>query len=125
MRTRRRTSKARRWIEALLLLAGVIAVGIWAWSYLRMAAFQSWGNRVLDHRIDGGSATVSRPRGTPPEQTPPSVKNGALIGRLAIPRLFAALFLLSVTGIVIYLVLDFISRRLLRNWHESATTEEE
>ena len=27
--------------------------------------------------------------------------------RLAIPRLFAALFLLSLTGIVIYLVLDF------------------
>jgi NitT/TauT family transport system permease protein len=45
--------------------------------------------------------------------------------RLAIPRLFAALFLLSVTGIAIYLVLDFISRRLLRNWHESATAEEE
>jgi NitT/TauT family transport system permease protein len=45
--------------------------------------------------------------------------------RLAIPRLFAALFLLSVTGILIYLVLDFISRRLLRNWHESAATSEE
>src|SRR5271156_103410 len=45
--------------------------------------------------------------------------------RLAIPRLFAALFLLSVTGIAIYLVLDTISRRLLRNWHESATSEEE
>jgi NitT/TauT family transport system permease protein len=45
--------------------------------------------------------------------------------RLAIPRLFAALFMLSVTGIVIYLVLDFISRRLLKNWHESATAEEE
>jgi NitT/TauT family transport system permease protein len=45
--------------------------------------------------------------------------------RLAIPRLFAALFMLSVTGIVIYLVLDFISRRLLKNWHESATVEEE
>jgi hypothetical protein len=30
-----------------------------------------------------------------------------------------------VTGIAIYLVLDFISRRLLRNWHESAATEEE
>jgi NitT/TauT family transport system permease protein len=45
--------------------------------------------------------------------------------RLAIPRLFAALFLLSVTGIAIYLVLDFIARRLLRNWHESATAEEE
>ena len=45
--------------------------------------------------------------------------------RLAIPRLFAALFLLSLTGIVIYLVLDFLSRRLLRNWHESAAAETE
>jgi NitT/TauT family transport system permease protein len=46
--------------------------------------------------------------------------------RLAIPRLFAALFLLSLTGIVIYLLLDLLSRRLLRHWHESAIgTEEE
>jgi NitT/TauT family transport system permease protein len=45
--------------------------------------------------------------------------------RLAIPRLFAALFLLSLTGIVIYLVLDGISRVLLRHWHESALEEEE
>ena len=45
--------------------------------------------------------------------------------RLAIPRLFAALFLLSVTGIVIYLVLDCLSRLLLRPWHESALEEEE
>jgi NitT/TauT family transport system permease protein len=45
--------------------------------------------------------------------------------RLAIPRLFAALFLLSATGIVIYLVLDLISRRVLRHWHESATAEDE
>ena len=45
--------------------------------------------------------------------------------RLAIPRLFAALVLLSLTGIAIYLVLDLLSRRLLRNWHESARTAEE
>jgi len=45
--------------------------------------------------------------------------------RLAIPRLFAALFLLSATGIVIYLVIDFLSRLLLRHWHESAMEEEE
>jgi NitT/TauT family transport system permease protein len=45
--------------------------------------------------------------------------------RLAIPRLFAALFLLSLTGIVIYLMLDFLSRLLLRHWHESAIEEEE
>ncbi|HEX5453881.1 MAG TPA: ABC transporter permease [Stellaceae bacterium] len=45
--------------------------------------------------------------------------------RLAIPRLFAALFLLSLTGIVIYLALDLLSRALLRHWHESALNEEE
>ena len=45
--------------------------------------------------------------------------------RLAIPRLFAALFLLSLTGIVIYLLLELLSRRLLRHWHESALTEDE
>jgi NitT/TauT family transport system permease protein len=45
--------------------------------------------------------------------------------RLAIPRLFAALFLLSLTGILIYLVLDFLSNRLLRHWHESVVAEDE
>ena len=45
--------------------------------------------------------------------------------RLAIPRLFAALFLLSLTGIVIYLLLDLLSRRLLRRWGDSATTQAE
>jgi ABC-type nitrate/sulfonate/bicarbonate transport system permease component len=32
---------------------------------------------------------------------------------------------LSLTGIVIYLLLDLLSRRLLRRWHESALSEEE
>ena len=45
--------------------------------------------------------------------------------RLAIPRLFAALFLLSATGVIIYLVLDALSRLLLRHWHESAIEAEE
>ncbi len=45
--------------------------------------------------------------------------------RLAIPRLFAALFLLSAAGIVIYLVLDGLSRLLLRRWHESAIDSDE
>jgi NitT/TauT family transport system permease protein len=45
--------------------------------------------------------------------------------RLEIPRLFAALFLLSATGITIYLVIDFLSWLLLRHWHESAIEEEE
>src|SRR5437763_2829867 len=45
--------------------------------------------------------------------------------RLAIPRLFAALFLLSLAGIVIYLLLDWLSRRVLQHWHESASATEE
>jgi NitT/TauT family transport system permease protein len=38
--------------------------------------------------------------------------------RLAIPRLFAALLLLSLSGIVTYLVLDLVLRLLLRHWRE-------
>jgi NitT/TauT family transport system permease protein len=45
--------------------------------------------------------------------------------RLAIPRLFAALFLLSLTGIVIYLILDAVSGRILRHWHESGASDAE
>jgi NitT/TauT family transport system permease protein len=45
--------------------------------------------------------------------------------RLQIARGFAGLILLCATGVVIYLVIDFLSRRLLRHWHESAIEEEE
>ncbi len=40
--------------------------------------------------------------------------------RLNIPRMFAALFLVSATGILIFLTLTLISHLLLRRWHESA-----
>jgi hypothetical protein len=40
--------------------------------------------------------------------------------RLNIPRMFAALLLLSAAGIVIYGLLALISHRGLRCWHESA-----
>jgi NitT/TauT family transport system permease protein len=44
--------------------------------------------------------------------------------RLNIPRLFAALFLLSVTGVLIYAATSLISHLLLRKWHESAVRRE-
>ena len=44
--------------------------------------------------------------------------------RLNIPRMFAALLLLSVAGIVIFFVLSLISHLLLRRWHESAVIRE-
>jgi NitT/TauT family transport system permease protein len=44
--------------------------------------------------------------------------------RLNIPRMFAALLLLSVAGIVIYMLLALVSHGLLRRWHESALRKE-
>ena len=44
--------------------------------------------------------------------------------RLNAPRLFAALILISVTGILIFLVLTLISHLILRRWHESALKQE-
>jgi NitT/TauT family transport system permease protein len=44
--------------------------------------------------------------------------------RLNAPRLFAALILISFTGILIFLVLTWISNRILRRWHESALKQE-
>jgi NitT/TauT family transport system permease protein len=44
--------------------------------------------------------------------------------RLNIPRMFAALLLLSVSGIAIFFALSFISHLLLRRWHESALAAE-
>jgi NitT/TauT family transport system permease protein len=44
--------------------------------------------------------------------------------RLNIPRMFAALLLLSVAGIVIFALLSSFSHLLLRRWHESAAIRE-
>jgi NitT/TauT family transport system permease protein len=44
--------------------------------------------------------------------------------RLNAPRLFAALILISLTGIVIFLVLSLVSHLILRRWHESALKQE-
>jgi NitT/TauT family transport system permease protein len=44
--------------------------------------------------------------------------------RLNIPRMFAALVLLSVAGIVIFYLLAFVNHIALRRWHESALAAE-
>lgn len=43
--------------------------------------------------------------------------------RLNIPRMFAALILLSVAGVVIFAMLSLVSHLVLRRWHESAVGE--
>jgi NitT/TauT family transport system permease protein len=40
--------------------------------------------------------------------------------KLQIPRMLEALFLISVSGILIFACLSWLSRLLLRNWHDSA-----
>jgi NitT/TauT family transport system permease protein len=44
--------------------------------------------------------------------------------RLNIPRMFAALLLLSLAGVAIFFVLSAVSHLMLRRWHESAISRE-
>ena len=44
--------------------------------------------------------------------------------QLKIPRLFAALFLITATGIVLFLAVSGLSRLALRRWHESELPQE-
>ncbi len=44
--------------------------------------------------------------------------------RLNIPRMFAALILIAITGVIIFAGLSFLSHMLLRKWHESAIKRE-
>jgi NitT/TauT family transport system permease protein len=44
--------------------------------------------------------------------------------RLNIPRMFAAVLLISVTGILIFLAFSLLSHLILRRWHESAVRRE-
>jgi NitT/TauT family transport system permease protein len=44
--------------------------------------------------------------------------------QLQIPRMFAALALISLSGVVIFLALSLVSHLCLRRWHESALRQE-
>jgi NitT/TauT family transport system permease protein len=44
--------------------------------------------------------------------------------RLNIPRMFAAVILISITGIIIFMAFSLLSHLLLRKWHESAVRRE-
>jgi sortase A len=76
-----KTNRARRRLAGLLLLAGALAAGIWAWSVVRGAIVQTRDNAAFERRVHDQSAAVN---GSP---TPPVVRNGDLVGRLVIPRL--------------------------------------
>jgi len=44
--------------------------------------------------------------------------------QLNIPRMFAALFMITGTGILIFVILTLVTHLALRRWHESAVKRE-
>jgi sortase A len=79
-----RANRAGRWIANVLLIAGGTAVGIWAFSWLSLTLWQAWQNREFDRRRAATPAQTQTP-GRP--QTAPRIKEGSIVGRLAVPRL--------------------------------------
>jgi sortase A len=110
---KKRKSRARRWMEHALLLAGVAGLGVWVWSTAGRAVFQDWQSWVFDRQLRGERASFgeylnergqrmaghlpwlklpaapepSVPRPIVPSERPAGIPNNGLIGRLAIPRL--------------------------------------
>jgi len=135
------------WIVAFFPVVGNTTVGLNAADRNLLALFRLYGAsqaQVLRYlklptalpyflaglRISGGLALIGAVvaefvLGTAGSETGLASRIQEAGYRLSVPRMFAGLFLLSLTGIVIYFVLDGLSRVLLRHWHESALEEDE
>jgi len=84
-----RQNNAVRWIGNVLLIAGAIFVGVWACSWLGLTVWQSWQSREFDQRR-AAPQTQAEPQ--------PRIPNGAIVGRLAIPRLHVRAMIREGTG---------------------------
>jgi sortase A len=95
---------AVRWIERLLLLIGLVCLGTVAYAYFDARFTEREEGRRLDtaireHRQDAASRSAERPAERPAAETDsfaalaaaepaaPKLEEGALVGRLEIPRL--------------------------------------
>jgi len=80
---RRRTSRARRWLERLLVLIGVVCLGYFLYVYVEAQLYQSFEEQQLDailrSEIPADSAAAAPRRRAPAP--------GSTIGRIEIPRL--------------------------------------
>jgi len=73
--TNRKPNRTARWLGNVLLIAGATAVGIWACSWLSLTIWQAWQSREFDQS-----------RAVPQTHRQMQVANGAIVGRLTIPR---------------------------------------
>jgi sortase A len=110
-----RTRAAWDWLERILLLAGVLCLGIWLWSWLDTRLFETQQNQILEQALaKHPPAPVSATSASEtdalssfkrtekkPESPPPG--EGELLGRIRIPRL-------DVTA----MVLEGVGKRTLR-----------
>jgi sortase A len=84
--TSRRANSIGRWISNVLLIAGASAIGIWGCFWLSLTIWQLWQNREFDKRRAAPQAQTETQ--TPAlRRIPPRIKEGGIVGRLAVPRL--------------------------------------
>ncbi len=88
------------WAERALLLAGVLCLGIWLWSWLDTRTFEARQNEILERTLASAADTDSlasfqraekKLRSPPPEE-------GELLGRIEIPRLGVSAVVLEGVG---------------------------
>ena len=79
-------SKPWRFAQHLFLVAGILALGLAAYSYAARYIYQAYENREFDRALSTKNVTPSPPH-TSPEQHQSTASSRALIGRIAIPRL--------------------------------------
>ena len=79
-------SKSRRLAQCLFLVAGLLALGVAAYSYAARYVYQAYENREFDHALSAHQVAPTPPHASS-KQHPPVASWRALIGRIAIPRL--------------------------------------
>lgn len=96
-----------RFVERLLLLIGVLALGSYAYAYLDTRFYEYRQTRLLEQSLAAGSSASAQQtdsldtfRGNEEGETPPGppLDEGALIGRIEVPRVGVSALILEGVG---------------------------
>jgi sortase A len=74
-------SRAWRFAQLFFLIAGLLAIGLAAYSYAARYLYQAYENRAFDRALSAHNVAPS------PPHAPSAASPRALVGRIAIPRL--------------------------------------